>query len=247
VKSTIAIIDTISLGTSLTTSYFYVWYRGEKSESIPWDASSSLMKEKIERMATVSGSVCVSRSKSTQLVGNNGFRWAIRFESIHDDLQLGFRTEQAEVFRNHQAIDLDVSLSAHENILSDWSLIDGDESMCTFRYAEYQKGSGANILLFRYVTLPGDVSSRLTLNGTPTIGIKVGIDSISNALNEGQSSALDCDLDWNGSLQRTLAINTKPPEVVDVLISGSTDLGQPLHAGDVLSFEVIFSMPIIVS
>jgi hypothetical protein len=87
----------------------------------------------------------------------------------------------------------------------------------------------------------------LTLNGTPTIGIKVGIDSISNALNEGQSSALDCDLDWNGSLQRTLAINTKPPEVVDVLISGSTDLGQPLHAGDVLSFEVIFSMPIIVS
>jgi hypothetical protein len=247
VKSTIAIIDTISLGTSLSTSYFYILYRGEISESIPWDASSTLIKAKIEKMENVFGSVCVSRAKSVQSDETGGFRWAIRFDSIWDDLQLDFSTKHATVFRSHKAINLNVTILAQENVLNDWIRVDGDEAMCTFRYAKYLGGSGTNLLSYRYVPLPGDTSSGLSLSAPPSVGVQAEVDFISTALNEGRESGIDADLIWGGHFGRNIVIDTSSPQIMDVIISGSTSLHQPFHAGDVLFFQVIFDMAIIVS
>ena len=248
-KSAIAIIDTISLGTSLSASYFYILYKGERSESLPWDASSRLMKEKIEKMKGVIGNVCVSRSRSVKFYDTEGFRWAVRFDSIWDDLELEFNTEHAIVFRGHKPIDLNVSIMALEDILDDWDHVDGDETMCTFRHAEFIGGSGTNLLGFRYLVLSGDSSSNaeLILNLPPSVGLKAGIDSISTALNGGIASEIYADLVWSGNFGSKLVIDSRSPRIVDVIISSSSDLDQPLHAGDSLFFQLVFDKPIVVS
>ena len=70
---------------------------------------------------------------------------------------------------------------------------------------------------------------------------------ISTALNEGRESGIDADLIWGGHFGRNIVIDTSSPQIMDVIISGSTSLHQPFHAGDVLFFQVIFDMAIIVS
>ena len=55
VDSYVAVIDTVQLGTSLSKSYFYIWYKDERSESIPWDANATLVKLAIEQMTSLVG------------------------------------------------------------------------------------------------------------------------------------------------------------------------------------------------
>ena len=81
VKSSIVIIDLAELGTSYSKSCFYIWYKGHRSISIPWNAPSDFVKHALEGISSLKGSVCVSRSKSIY----SGFRWAIRLRHALDD------------------------------------------------------------------------------------------------------------------------------------------------------------------
>ena len=247
VKSNIALIDTVSLGTSLSTSYFYIWYKNERSESIPWDASAALVKIAVKKMQNVGGDVCVSRSRSILSYESGGFRWVIRFDGIYDDLQLGFSTESATVFHDHKAINSSTTFLVRDEALEDWTHDDGDETMCTYRHAEYLGGSGTDRLTFRYLSLPGDETSRLDLASPPFVRIETGVDLISNALNGAAPSTVHADLIWNGAFSNNIAINTAPPQIVNLVISGTADLDHTFHAGDVLSFHVVFDKPISVS
>ena len=238
-------IDTISLGTSLSTSYFYILYNDEKSESIPWDATSSFIKDRIEKMTNISGHICVSRSQSLQ---SAGYRWVIRFDGMWDDMGFGFSIEHANVRRAHRAISLSVTFLVRDEILSDWIHDDGDATMCTFRHAKYVAGgSGKNQLTFKYSSLPGDTSYGSILSISPSIRLNSGEDTITNALNYGKLSDIEANLVWNDAFAGNIMIDTSHPEVIDVVISGSVDLTETFHAGDILYFEIIFNKPVRVS
>ena len=247
VKSVIALIDTQSLGTSLSTSYFYIWYKNERSKSIPWNASSAFVKNVVEGMESVTGDVCVSRAMSVQSQASGGYRWAIRFDGMWDDLYNNFSTEHAPVYRDHKAISLSTNLLVMHEPVADWVREDGDETMCTFRYAKYLGGSGSSLLSFKFLSLPGDTSSKLSLSSPASLRIVSGMDKISNALNDGTPSNLYADLVWNNELSSSIAINSASPKIIDFVITGTVSLGQTLHAGDILFFQVYFDQPITVS
>lgn len=198
-------------------------------------------------MESIRGSVCVARSKSLQ---SSGYRWVIRFDSIWDDISVGLIPEYATVRRAHRPITLSVSYLVENKIVPGWVHDDGDLTMCTFRHATYMGGTGTDRLLFRYTSLPGDISSGMGINlsAPPSVGVDFGSDTISNALNSGSSSGINANLIWNDAFERNIAINFTAPSVVDVIISSSKELVEDtFRAGDVLLFQVIFDKPIIVS
>lgn len=168
ISSLAAFINTEQLGTTLSKSYFYIWYNGERSESISWDASSEQMKEAIETISSITGSVCVSRSKVSQNTNSRtGFKWVIRFESIYDDLRKGFHVETPTVTYNHTSTLITTSLKEITDETFFWHDDTETEISCSYRCAKYISGTGSKTLIFRYRVLPGDRAHYLSLVHDP--------------------------------------------------------------------------------
>jgi len=241
------IVDTVSLGTSLSTSYFYIWYKKERSDSIPWDASSSFVKRALEKLDNVVGDVCVSRSLSVLSGEAGGFRWAIRFEGIEDELKGNLKTEEAAVIRQHKAINLRLTFIVQNNPLDDWEHDDGETSMCTLRNARYVGGAGSKYLVFRFLSLPGDEAFPLLLPLPFNINPSQESKGITNAVNNGASTTIDAEVGWNHSIPNNITIDTRQSQITGITMDSSNSFGNTLHAGDVISFTFEFNIAVTVS
>ena len=247
IKSYIVIVDTVSLGTSLSTSYFYIWYKGERTDSIPWDASSRFVKATLENLENIRGSVCVSRSLSLLSQEVRGFRWAIRFEDIEDNLKGNLSTEEAAVVRQHKAIDLQLTFVVRDEPFDNWEQSDGETTMCTLRNARYVNGTGTKYLLFRFRSLPGDEAVLLTSPLPVTIKTSRESDDITNAINDGSLSTIAAELQWEHTISNNIAIATQQPKITSIVIDSTASLDNIICVGDTVSFTFIFDMPVTVS
>ena len=241
------IIDTVSLGTSLSTSYFYIWYKEERSVSIPWDASSSFVKRAIEKLDNVVGDVCVSRSLSVLSGEAGGFRWAIRFEGIEDDFKGNLKTEEAAVIRQHKAIDLHLTFIVQNKPLDDWEHDDGETGMCTLRNARYVAGTKSKNLVFRFLSLPGDEAFPLLLPLPFNINSDQESKGITNAVNNGASTTINAEVGWSYGIPNNITIDTRQPQIIGIIMDSSNTFGNTLHAGDVISFTIEFNIAVTVS
>lgn len=249
VNSRIAIIDTLSLATSLPKSYFYIRYKNERSKSIQWDATSNDVRKSIEQMSAVRGHVCVSRSQSPYTGAYvNGYRWAIRFDSRKDDIGAGLTVEVPQMVSNDGSMGLNISY-----LVTDKEYVGWGNDMCTSRHAIYHSGSGSNVLVFRFTILPGDTSPCIDLDKNRT-SIEYESDSllISNAVNSLQSSAIEVNrsvenrsIAMNGS--QIIKVDTSAPIIEDMAISGVSASYPLFNVGDTLYFNVTFDKEIVVS
>jgi len=246
-KSSLVVIETLTLGTSLSKSYFYVLYKNERSPSIPWDASSDFVQSTIEGMLEVSGPLCVSRSPSESV----GFRWAIRFDGVEDNIHARFDIERAKVYLDHEAMDVAAFFLLTNTSLANWTNSSGDESMCTSRHAVYKGGDATKRLSFVYTTLPGDKTSKLELlslqNEVAEIDTETG--GISNAINNECTSYVNAMLSLGNItfLEGTnITIDTSSPSVDNITVQSASFLNRTYGAGDELYFLVTFDKPVIV-
>ncbi len=247
VKSSIVIIDIAEIGTSYSKSYFYVWYKGQRSISIPWNAPSNYVKNAFERIGTMMGSVCVSRSKSSLNTG--GFRWAVRLEDNLDNFSNnGLSIQTADVQSDHEASNISLTYLVTNESLNNWTVIDGEMNMCTDRSASYIKGSGTKTLLFQYQVLPGDRIDELKFIAPEPV-IRLGNDTrMTNAINEGTMSRVDVDLNWTDvDIGKEISIEASRPLVKNVHFIGNESHNKIHHAGDKLYFNATFSKKVIVS
>jgi hypothetical protein len=245
ISSVIAIIQTEQLGTSLSKSYFYIWYNGKRSESIAWDATSEQMKETIEAIPTTTGSVCVSRSK---LSGNSnsgvGFKWAVRFDSIYDDFRKGFFVETPAVTYNHTSTMITTSLEEITNEVHFWQ--NEIDHTCSYRCAKYKSGTGSKRLIFRYQVLPGDKANYLSLMHDPFHRSVARGAQIVNALNNGSTSSILANLTIHTNLifSNKIIIDTTPPKIIDIKVTSKRSLEEVQYAGDEILIEAIFDKSI---
>lgn len=246
--STVVVIETESLGTSLSTSYFYIWYKGKKSRSIAWDASALNVKDAMEQLTRGHSPVCVSRNKSSLAGDRMSYRWALRLEGLHDVLEAEtFWVEPATVVRDHKSISLQVSFLNVSAPLSNWQLDDDLSQMCTVRIADYIAGTGTNQISFRYTVLQGDYSPDLQILQPFPISKKSGRDEISNAINDGSKSNIIALLEWNEAVNFGVGITTQKPKITNVMVSSNKEFTQVFRAGDKLSFIVDFDFSVEVS
>ncbi len=246
--STVVVIETESLGTSLSTSYFYIWYKGKKSRSIAWDASALNVKDAMEQLTYGHSPVCVSRNKSSLAGDRMSYRWALRLEGLHDVLEAEtFWVEPATVVRDHKSISLQVSFLNVSAPLSNWQLDDDLSQMCTVRIADYIAGTGTNQISFRYTVLQGDYSPDLQILQPFPISKKSGRDEISNAINDGSKSNIIAFLEWNEAVNFGVGITTQKPKITNVMVSSNKEFTQVFRAGDKLSFIVDFDSSVEVS
>ena len=252
-KSSIIVLDTLSLAASRLDSYFYIRYKNKLSRSIPWDAPAELVKFTLEQMTSVIGSVCVSRSRSLVSYMSGGFRWAIRFEGLMDDFNIGgFEVEAAKVSFDQEGMKIEQSFLLTNEPLQGWVQDSGDDSMCTARYASYKSGSESEKLHFIYTVLPGDMSSALDLSSRNQyiIHMMSEIDQISNTVYRGISSLISAELSAKNmtiSSKNIIEIDTSAPVVQSVRTIDTASFNQTYMAGDSLYFEIEFNKPIAVS
>jgi hypothetical protein len=210
------------------------------------------VKDALEEISTISGSVCVSRSKSISSAEFGGYRWAIRFDDINDDLRGNIKTESAAVTKEHKAITLRSKLHLQDEPFTDWETADGDIAMCTCRYAMYVSGAGSKELIFIYNILPGDEALPLMIQ-TPDIirfddfdgGIFKYLGREDRKLMESRYIA--ADLSWEGQIASNVFINTKPPTIVNITVDSTCGVNKIHRAGDVILVHVIFDKPVVVS
>jgi hypothetical protein len=245
--STIIIIDTSELGTSYSKSYFYIFFGKERSTSIPWDASSRFVKNALEMMSGIIGPVCVSRSLSAANIKR--YRWAIRFNNRHDDIDKEIRVQKAHVRLDHEASNITVTRINTDIPLQDWVTNDGEVTMCTERNLNFIGGSGTNKLTFHYEVLPGDKVSVLNFTRQdPLIMVGGQSGSIRNSINNGTLSKINANLstgtiDW----ENNITIDTSTPVIEDVSIFKSSSVTATYHVGDSIYFNVRFNKNIAVS
>lgn len=240
------IIDIAELGTSYSKSYFYVWYKGQRSKSIPWNASSEFVKKAFEQIGTMLGSVCVSKTSS--IVNPGGFRWAVRLQNNLDDFSSGLLIQTADVRLDHEASNISIAFLTTNEAINDWILIDGEDSMCTHRSATYLNGSGTKILVFQYEVLPGDRVSELEFStSNPVVNVRES-SGISNAVNKGSFSNIDAELSWSGTyVGKNISIDASRPFVERVEFKGIVSQVDKYHVGDELYFSVKFNKKVAVS
>jgi hypothetical protein len=244
VDSTVVAIDTSTSGTIRDGSNFVVTYKGEESEPIPWNASALEVKRVVEAMDNVMGDVCVSRDVSPTASSAGGFRWAIRLESIDDNIfELG--VDGAGMQFSDEG-DLQMQIHTTNRVRDAWSIADGDVGMCTVRTATYFKGSGSQSLHFRFQVINGDYSEGLNLvDGTNLL--LSGSDSISLLVNEPNQSPVNADCRIDGlslSSDHRIAIDTVRPKVTSVIPQPATTPNGLYTVGDALYFEVTFDKPV---
>ncbi len=244
VKSSIVIIDVGKLGTSYSKSYFYMRYRNERSSSILWNASAEQVKQALENLSTMSGSVCVARSLSAL---GPGFRWAIRLDDRYDDFNYGFSVDTASVYRDHNASDVTVSVITTNEPIKDWLTDDGDDSMCTERHAAFSSGSGTDTLTFKYEVLPGDAITKLEFKElSPLIKVNSAA-KISNAIQNKESSNVDANLVAPLDFGKEISIDTSAPYILNANFVGDAPLSSKYHVGDILFFSLRFNKNVTVS
>ena len=246
VNSSIVIIDVAELGTSYSKSYFYIWYKGQRSMSIPWDASSSFVKYALEKIVTMTGSVCVSRAVS--ILNSGGFRWAVRFQSNLDDFNDGLSIQTADVRSDHEASNVSLTHVVTNEPLQNWTVIDGENNMCTDRSADYLEGSGTKTLIFQYQVLPWDNINTLKFSNSQPVVI-VGMNTrITNAINNGAISDINAKLDWDSiNIGKEISIDASRPYIENVqFVEYMPDI-EDYHAGEKLYFNVKFSKKVVVS
>lgn len=245
VNSSIVIIDIAELGTSYSKSYFYLWYKNERSASIPWNASSLFVQKVLENMSAIFGSVCVARSSSS--FNSIGYRWAIRLDDRHDDFNYGFSVQTANVYLDHEASNVSILELKTNEPLDDWVAEDGEREMCTERHAYFANGSGTDTLTFLYEVLPGDTVSKLNFTSLESV-IKVGQEArICNAINHGMVSHVDVKLKAVKSFGKDILIDTSTPHIQNVSFIGGASLTKKYHVGDSLYFSMKFNKNVVVS
>ena len=249
VKSRIAIIDTLALATSLPKSYFYIWYKKERSESIQWDATSNEVRHSIEQIGTVKGHVCVSRSLSPYTGAYvDGYRWAVRFDNLIDDIGAGLTVEVPQVASIDGAMHLNISF-----VLTETESVGWENDMCTSRHAIYHSGSGSNVLVFHFIILPGDNSPTIDLDRNRTsIEYESGSLVISNAVNYLERSIVEV----NRSIENmsvvlndseVIKVDTSVPIIENISMSGLSVSYPKFNVGDTVYLNVTFDKEITVS
>lgn len=238
VQSLIAKLELIKMGTSLSKSYFYIWYISERSDSIPWDATSTFLKQAIENIPSVVGQVCVSRSQNAS---KNGFIWLIRFDSIYDDFRKGFYVETATVSLDHESSIFSVSFEQMNYFVDEFKDDSYKDFSCLYRSAKYLFGAGTKKFRFRYDVLPGDTSDGLALAPIPFHKTISSGNILTNSLNDATSSSIAVDVENFQTVNMTwnLSIDTTSPRIVDMSVNTSSSGYDVLHAGDelFLTFE----------
>lgn len=245
VRSSIALIDTLALGSSYSKSYFFIRFQNMLSKAIPWNVSALNLGRKIRDILGGNVQICVSQSDS--LVSQGGYRWVIRFDSLvsHNS----FQVVKAQVSRQDQPMMLNVSYFEVDKPFSTWATVSGDEYMCTKRYASYHSGSGTDMLAFSYIVQPGDSTDDLNVLSSESILFNSYTDRICNFINQHGSCALiDPSLRnvsvVNGS---PIIIETSAPFVVNISLNSFTKPNSTYYGGDSLMFDIHFSSAVVVS
>lgn len=187
------------------------------------------------------GDVCVSRYPSPNALGGDGYRWAIRLESIDDDpfeldvSSFGMR------FSTEGSLQMEMT-STTNSILDGWSPDEGDIDICAVRSATYINGSGTKRLGFRFQVLHGDNSEKLGVADEAQL-ILSNTDSISLLVNGPDQSPVLADISLDGTSLNpghSITINTDRPKVTSITPQTSTTVDGKYAVGDVLYFEVLF-------
>lgn len=206
------------------------------------------MKEAFEKMSSVLGTVCVSRSTSS--FDSSGYRWAVRFNDRHDDFSNGVHIETANVRLDHEASNVSIVQLTTNIPLKNWVTDDGEQTMCTERHAAFASGSGTDTLTFQYEVLPGDITPSLNFTAVDPV-IKVSQTAkIVNSINDGTMSNIDVDLDLQSAaafFEKEISIDTAKPYVQNITLVGSSLLAERYHSGDSLYFSLKFSKNVVVS
>ncbi len=253
IQSTIFVVDTSTDGTMVAGSYFRISYKNAESGRIPWNASAKEVKLAVESLSTVAGNVCVSRSMSPNALSAGGFRWAMRFESLSDDINEVRANGEGLKFVGGTGGNLLTETVERNKAFENWVSIEGDADMCTTSTAKFVGGSGTKDLIFRYQFLQGDSAERLNVNQSigariryPTIGD--GISLLRNSARTSSMALIDPSIDSKGiELTNRIQIDTARPSVVGIRPQLSTTPDGTYTAGDTLFFEVIFDKAVEVS
>lgn len=239
IQSSILVIEILS--ENERPSFFNILYRGKRSRRIPSNASAFEIEVALTSLLSVGGKVCVSRSPSLSAIG---FRWAIRFMSVNDFIQ-DVRVDDSEL-----AISITTTILTTNSALLDWSVDDGDTTMCTTRAASYVDGSGTKTLRFSFITLQGDNADLLGIHDIVEANLLYSNieDSVFLMTNSFGIAAIQVDPKLDEfTVQNHVAIKTSPPVVMSITPQESSTPDGTYAVGDTLFFEVIFDKPVEVS
>lgn len=249
IASSMLLIDTYATGIEISPgSFFYISFREEVSESIPWNATRDELYNAIKMLTIFSGiPPCVDRSTYTSSTDSmGGFRWVVRSNDL----------EKSDFYMNDFGINFEHMRSTYQHTIemkigricvngpyNNW--LSGD--MCTRREAPYVYGSGSSFLSFRYSVFPGDMSPRLEVE----IGSSLLFDSVNDTVVLSTFHALpgaisaDCSLN-NSSLPLNVAISidTSTPLVESVTFAPSSLSLYRFAVGDTIDIGVEFSKPV---
>ena len=107
--------------------------------------------------------------------------------------------------------------------------------------------------MFQYTVLPGDLSPFIDLDrNRSSIEYKSNSSSISNAINELQSSPEDANVSIDSILivtndSQAIEVDTSPPSIKYISMSGNSVSLPLFHVGDVVCINVTFDQSIFVS
>uniref|UniRef100_A0A7S4JS32 Calx-beta domain-containing protein n=1 Tax=Odontella aurita TaxID=265563 RepID=A0A7S4JS32_9STRA len=253
VNSTVAIIDTFTTGRISASSHFFIWYRNVRTVKIPWDASATFLKNAVEGLSTVTGSICVSRSASPNSAESNGSRWAIRFESLTEDPSDPLLRVDSSGMQmlGPSSGGMSLHLLIANAPVAGWVTNDGNANMCFTRVAKYMAGSGTKTLSFQFLVKPGDYTARLDVTSDSLARISF-FDSggeIFSAANHDISKALAADLSLHSSQLPSdvvLAIDSQPPSITSIMVQTLSTPNGTYAVGDSLFFEINFTQPVVV-
>lgn len=247
------IIDTESVGTIGNGSQFAFECGEKRSESLRWNATVAEVQSAIISLGLFSDDPCVSRSPSPNSATSGGYRWAIRFKNLHDILAASSLEVNYSMMRfsdlSHSKVSTTTVVASAPFL--DWTSSEiGGEDMCTARTAAaYTGGSTTTTLIFRYIILPGDFTTRLDVPNDAYMVLPTSNDTITFSTCDSLASELVADIFLHGMKlpsSTNILIDTSAPVVTSVSPSFGIVDGR-YAVGDVLFFNVNFSKPVVVS
>jgi hypothetical protein len=251
--SRIAIFETKTASLILEGSYFVVIYNGWRSDPIAWNATANIMQTIIEKMPTIIGQTCVSRSISSSQTFES-YQWAVRFESPQDSLVKNeFEVDASGMlFSMPSGGSIKLHHISTSTPLPSWGTDDAKEDnfMCTSRFAYYRYNNASEMVQFVYRVLQGDASDRLDLYGAPWSNILLpNNSSVTLATSSGKKSSVRANTSLGAlelSNHSNIKVDSSPPKIVEVRFQSSKTPDGIYYAGDTLYIEIIFSKPVYV-
>jgi len=245
VDSSIFIIDTESIGMIGDGSQFVLKYNEIRSGSIVWNATVAEVQNAISSLGIFSDNPCVSRSSSPNSTASGGYRWALRFKNLHDNLAASSLEVDYSmmVFSDLSSSKVSVTIVIVGAPFLDWS---SSEDMCTTRTAVFVGGSATTALRFRYIVMPGDFSARLDVRHDASVFLPTSNDTIAFCTYDNLVGEVAADIFLNGMKlpsSANIVIDTSAPVVTSVSPSFGIFNGR-YAVGDVLFFNVNFSKPV---